>query len=95
MPNKDRFHDAVRKGLTKERWKVTHDPLFLNFAQVEYLNSAGIAIVIGILTQTRQRDQRLLLAGLTPHYQKVLTMMGVTQYAPIFATEDAARLAVG
>ncbi len=35
MPNKDRFHDAVRKALEKERWNITHDPLFINFAQVE------------------------------------------------------------
>lgn len=41
MPNKDRFHDAVRKGLKKERWKVTHDPLFLNFAQVEMYVDLG------------------------------------------------------
>ncbi len=41
MPNKDRFHDAVRKALKKERWKITHDPLFLNFAQVEMYVDLG------------------------------------------------------
>ncbi|MFN8489400.1 MAG: XisH family protein [Caldilineaceae bacterium] len=41
MPNKDRFHDAVRKALEKERWKITHDPLFLNFAQVEMYVDLG------------------------------------------------------
>lgn len=41
MPNKDRFHNAVRKALEKERWKITHDPLFLNFAQVEMYVDLG------------------------------------------------------
>lgn len=41
MPNKDRFHDAVRRALTKDEWKITHDPLFLNFAQVEMYVDLG------------------------------------------------------
>lgn len=41
MPNRDYFHDAVKKALIKERWKITHDPLFLNFAQVEMFVDLG------------------------------------------------------
>lgn len=41
MPNKDRFHEAVKKALKKERWNITHDPLFLNFAQVEMYVDLG------------------------------------------------------
>lgn len=64
--------------------------ILLNFAGVDYLNSAGISIVIGILTETRRADQRLLITGLTPHYQKVFAMTGITQYAPVFESEAAA-----
>ncbi|MGK7903290.1 MAG: element excision factor XisH family protein [Hormoscilla sp.] len=31
MSAKDRFHDAVKTGLIKEGWKITHDPLYLYF----------------------------------------------------------------
>ncbi len=41
MPNKDRFHEAVRQALTKDGWKITHDPLFINFAQVEMYVDLG------------------------------------------------------
>ena len=41
MPNKDLFHTAVRNALEKDRWKITHDPLFLNFAQVEMFVDLG------------------------------------------------------
>lgn len=41
MPSKDRFHNAVRNSLKKERWHITHDPLFLNFAQVEMYVDLG------------------------------------------------------
>lgn len=41
MPNKDRFHDVVRNALKKDQWRITHDPLFLNFAQVEMYVDLG------------------------------------------------------
>jgi anti-anti-sigma factor len=68
--------------------------ILLNFAGVDYLNSAGISIIIGVLTEARKADQRLLITGLTPHYRKIFQMMGLSQYAPVFDNEDAARQAV-
>ena len=68
--------------------------ILLNFAGVDYLNSSGIAIIIGILTEARKADQKILVTGLTPHYKKVFQMMGLAQYAPVYDTEDAAREAV-
>jgi hypothetical protein len=31
MPARDRFHNAVKKGLEKQGWKITHDPLTVSF----------------------------------------------------------------
>ncbi|MEH2046476.1 element excision factor XisH family protein [Nostoc sp.] len=31
MPARDIFHNAVKKGLEKEGWKITHDPLPVSF----------------------------------------------------------------
>ena len=65
--------------------------ILMNFTAVDYLNSAGISIIIGVLTEARKADQRLLVTGLTPHYRKIFQMMGLSQYAPVFESEDAAR----
>ncbi|WP_094678147.1 element excision factor XisH family protein [Hydrocoleum sp. CS-953] len=35
MAAKDTFHDAVKSALQKEAWNITHDPLYINFAEVE------------------------------------------------------------
>jgi hypothetical protein len=35
MPARDVFHDAVRVGLEKEGWIITHDPLLLRVGGVE------------------------------------------------------------
>src|SRR5436190_1367397 len=61
--------------------------ILLNLAQVDYLNSAGISIIIGVLTEARRADQRLLITGLTPHYEKIFSLMGLSQYVPIFESE--------
>jgi hypothetical protein len=33
MSAKDRFHDAVKRGLQKEQWAITHDPLKIKFGE--------------------------------------------------------------
>jgi hypothetical protein len=35
VPAKDRYHDAVKRGLEKEEWVITHDPLRLEFTEDE------------------------------------------------------------
>jgi anti-anti-sigma factor len=67
--------------------------VLLNFRDVGYLNSAGIAAIIGLISEARRASQRIFLTGLTPHYQVVFDMMGLTAYAPLFESEDAARAA--
>jgi len=34
-----------------------------------------------------------MITGLTPHYTKIFQMMGLAQYAPLYETEEDARLA--
>jgi XisH protein len=35
MPAYDVFHDAVKRGLIKEGWTITDDPLFLEFGSLD------------------------------------------------------------
>lgn len=62
----------------------------LSFENVTYINSAGMAIIIGILTRSRNRKQKLCCWGLTEHYQKIFEMVGLTKYMPHFEDEQAA-----
>lgn len=41
MAAKDAFHDAVRSALQKDGWRITHDPLYINFAEVELYIDLG------------------------------------------------------
>ncbi|MFQ5601870.1 MAG: STAS domain-containing protein [bacterium] len=62
----------------------------LNFEKVSYINSAGMAIIIGILTQSRKKGQTIRTWGLTEHFQKIFDMVGLTKYMKHFHSESDA-----
>src|SRR5437762_2895770 len=75
------YHEAVEGGARD---------LVLNFAGTDYINSAGIAIIISLLTEARASGVTLVICRLNPHYQRVFRMVGLTHYADLFDTEDDA-----
>lgn len=68
--------------------------VLLDFKGVEYLNSSGIALVIQVLMAAAKAKQTVAICGLTPHFTKVFTMVGITKYANLYPGEDAALTAL-
>ena len=68
--------------------------IIFNFRENDYINSAGIAILIGVVTEARKRDQKLLMTGLSTHFQKIFRMVGLTQYADLHTSIDDALATV-
>ena len=68
--------------------------LILDFRENDYINSAGIAVLIGLITEARKRKQRMLIAMPSSHFQKIFRMVGLSQYADIFASLDKAIAAL-
>lgn len=66
--------------------------ILLCFARDGYINSGGIAVLIGIVSESRKRGQVVRMTGLSAHFQKIFDMVGLTKYARIFPSEDAALL---
>lgn len=69
-------------------------PVLLDFSKVEYINSSGIALVIQMLMEANKNGQKIAAFGLTPHFQKVFTMVGITKYACLYPDEAAAKAAI-
>jgi anti-anti-sigma factor len=74
--------------------KASHKHILLDFKSVEYLNSSGIALVIQVLMEANKSGQSIAICGLTPHFTKVFTMVGITKYAALYADESAALSAL-
>ena len=83
------FNAAYRKTMEQKTNK-----LLFKFNEGAYINSAGIAILIGILTEARKRDQRLIMTGLSSHFQKIFRMVGLTQYADLYPSLEEALASI-
>jgi anti-sigma B factor antagonist len=70
------------------------DPVLLDFSKVDYINSSGIALVIQMLMEANKNGQKIAAFGLTPHFQKVFTMVGITKYASLYPDEGIAKASI-
>lgn len=74
--------------------KTANKRILLDFKGVEYLNSSGIALVIQVLVEASKSGQTIAICGLTAHFTKVFTMVGITKYATLYPDESAAVVAL-
>ena len=51
----------------------------LNFETSDYLNSAGIGLVISLVEDARMAGRKLYAYGLSPHYRKLFGMVGLRE----------------
>ena len=67
MPEKDIFHDAVKKALVKDGWTITHDPLFLPIGGIEMYVDLGAEKIIAAEKAGRKIAVEIKsFAGLSP-----------------------------
>ncbi|HVL64394.1 MAG TPA: STAS domain-containing protein [Actinomycetota bacterium] len=65
-------------------------PVLLNFADVDYINSTGIAVIVGLLAQARKEGRSLTACGLTEHYRQIFQITRLSDFMPIYDDEQAA-----
>ena len=78
------------QGLPKETSKL----VLLDFSKVDYINSSGIALVIQMMIEASDSAQKIYAFGLSAHFTKVFTMVGITKYAGLFPTQAEAMAAL-
>lgn len=63
--------------------------LILNLTHVPYINSIGIAVLIRIVRSVMRSGCQTFAFGVSPHYQKLFRMVGLTEYMMIYPNEYA------
>ncbi|MDQ4076032.1 MAG: STAS domain-containing protein [Chloroflexota bacterium] len=66
----------------------------LNFKDVDYINSTGIALIVGLLAKARQARRRLLVYGLSDHYQEIFSITRLSDFMSVYPDEESALSAV-
>ncbi len=64
--------------------------ILLNFAGVDYINSTGIALIVGLLAQSRKAKRPLLTSGLSPHYVEIFRITRLADFMGIYSDEASA-----
>lgn len=71
---------------------VAEDPskILLNFEEVTYINSTGIALVVGLLAKARASHRQVLACGLSDHYREIFTITRLADFMTIYPDERSA-----
>lgn len=70
----------------------SHDPetIMLNFGQVSYINSTGIALIVGMLAHARTSHIPLVTFGLSDHYVEIFNITRLSDFMTIVPDEVSA-----
>jgi anti-anti-sigma factor len=64
--------------------------ILLNFTDVDYINSTGIALIVSLLSAARKDGLSILAFGVSDHYRQVFEITRLTDYMPVYADEETA-----
>ncbi|MFZ0322552.1 MAG: STAS domain-containing protein [Actinomycetes bacterium] len=71
---------------------VVDDPkvVLLDFSQVGYINSTGIALIVGVLGRARAEGRQVRASGLTEHYERIFAITRLSDFIQIYSDVDSA-----
>ena len=64
--------------------------VLMDFQSVDYINSTGIAVIVGVLAMARAEDREVGAFGLTDHYREVFSITRLSDFMTIYDDETAA-----
>lgn len=57
--------------------------IIIDFSKTAYINSAGIATLISLITKASETQGKIEFAGLNSHFRKVMDIVGLTDFVLI------------
>ena len=57
--------------------------LVLDFAEVQYINSTGIALIVQLLARARADGQQVAAIGLSDHYRQIFEITRIADFMEI------------
>jgi anti-sigma B factor antagonist len=66
------------------------EAIILNFEEVDYINSTGIALIVGLLAKARAAKRRLLAYGLSDHYVEIFNITRLSDFVGVYPDEESA-----
>ncbi len=73
---------------------LSEDAIVLNFEEVSYINSTGIALIVGLLARARKSHRRLAVIGLSDHYVEIFQITRLVDFMSIYPDEASVRAGI-
>ena len=64
--------------------------MLLDFGAVDYINSTGIALIVGLLGRARADGTAVEACGLSDHYREIFEITRLSDFMSIYADEASA-----
>ncbi len=74
---------AAQAPLDEAYEASSNGALVLDFTDVEYINSTGIAVIVGILAKARAGGRAVSALGLSDHYREVFRITRLSDFMDI------------
>jgi anti-anti-sigma factor len=67
-----------------------HNPkkLLFKFDSTGRINSAGIALIINMVMESREKGCPVFITGVSKHFKKIFELVGLTKYTTIVDSEE-------
>src|SRR5687767_2991203 len=76
--------EAEMERAYAEATRANPGKVLLNFERVTYINSTGIALIVGLLAEARKQRLQLLVCGLTEHYRHIFHITRLADFMSIY-----------
>jgi anti-anti-sigma factor len=86
----DGFAEEAINAAYSEAEAGTPQTILLNFSDIHYINSTGIALIVGLLARARGKHTRLVTYGLSDHYVEIFTITRLSDFMTIASDEASA-----
>ncbi len=73
-----------------EAMSMRPSTILLNFKEVDYINSTGIALIVSLMAQARKSDFLLQASGLKEKYQEMFQITRLSDFMTMFPDENSA-----
>jgi len=89
----NRGQEVIQSAYAQAR-ESEAERVFFNFAETEYINTSGIAVLISVIMEAEKAGRRIGLYGMSAHYHKVFNLVRLPLYADVYGSEGEALASV-
>ncbi|MEO0596644.1 MAG: STAS domain-containing protein [Chloroflexota bacterium] len=85
-----RSSDTVLHAAYNEVSQKGTSQIILNFSDVGFINSTGIAVIVSLLARARAAKQELTVFGLSDHYKRIFEITRLVDFMNVVPDETTA-----